>query len=157
MSNAITTQTEIVVHPVTPHLVCDPAADALEYYKKVFGATEVIRYPDPSGKLIHAMININGSSVFLVDEFKEYGSISPKSLGGSPVTIHLTVPDVDAVVARAVESGATVTMAVEDMPWGDRYGIIVDPFGHNWSIATPRPGAPRTVEEFEAAMKAAGM
>ena len=156
MSNA-TAETSIAVHPVTPHLVCDGAAEAIEFYKQAFGATEVTRMADPNGKLMHAMVMINGSSVLLVDEFKDYGAISPKTLGGSPVTIHLTVPDVDAYVARAVEAGAKITMPVEDQFWGDRYGVIEDPFGHSWSIATPLPGAPATAEELQARMKGQGM
>jgi uncharacterized glyoxalase superfamily protein PhnB len=135
-----------------PHLVCAGAADAIEFYKEAFGAEEQLRLPGPEGKLVHAAVTINGSTVLLVDEFPDMGAVSPKTLGGSPVTIHLVVPDVDAAVERAVAAGATVTMPVEDQFWGDRYGVIQDPFGHLWSLATPKPGAPPTADELSAAM-----
>jgi uncharacterized glyoxalase superfamily protein PhnB len=122
---------------LAPHLVCAGAADAIAFYIKAFGATEMMRIPGPDGKLMHASVSINGSPVMLVDEMLEHGIKSPKTLGGTPVTIHLGVPDVDAFVERAVAAGATVTMPVEDAFWGDRYGVIEDPFGHSWSIATP--------------------
>lgn len=121
---------------ITPHLVCRGAADALAFYKKAFGAEEMMRLPGPNGKLMHAAIQIRGATVMLVDEMPEHGALSPKSLKGTPVTIHLNVDDVDAFVSRAVKSGATVKMPVADMFWGDRYGIIEDPFGHRWSVAT---------------------
>ena len=124
------------MHTVTPHLVCAGAADAIEFYKKAFNAVEVGRLPGPQGKLMHAMLRIGDSGVMLVDEFPECGSLGPKSLKGSPVTIHLYVDNVDAVVKRAVAAGAKVTMPVEDMFWGDRYGRLEDPFGHHWSVAT---------------------
>lgn len=126
------------VHAVTPHLVCNGAAEAIDFYVRAFGANEMIRIPGPDGKLIHACVSINGSSVMLVDEFPEMGGTSPKTLKGTPVTIHLIVDDVDGFVARAVGAGATVVMPVEDQFWGDRYGVIEDPFGHNWSVATPK-------------------
>lgn len=126
------------VHAVTPHLVCAGAADAIEFYKKAFGATEMIRLPGADGKIMHACVCINGSSVMLVDEFPAMGSRSPKTLNGTPVTIHLIVDDVDAFVNRAVEAGAKVVVPVEDQFWGDRYGQIEDPFGHRWSVATPK-------------------
>jgi uncharacterized glyoxalase superfamily protein PhnB len=121
---------------VTPHLVCAGAAEAIEFYKRAFGAVEAARLPSPQGKLAHAMIRIGDSAVMLVDEFPEMGALSPTSLKGSPVTIHLYVEDVDATVARAVKAGAKVTMPVADMFWGDRYGQLVDPFGHRWSVGT---------------------
>jgi PhnB protein len=121
---------------VTPHLVCEGAASAIEFYKKAFGAKEVARLPGPDGKLMHAQITINGAPIMLVDDFPDWGSLGPKALKGSPVTIHLYVENVDAVVAQAVKAGATVTMEVADQFWGDRYGRVVDPFGHHWSIAT---------------------
>ena len=125
------------MHQVSPHLVCAGAADAIDFYIKGFGATEMMRIAGPDGKLMHASISVNGSSVMLVDEMLEHGIKSPKTLGGTPVTIHLIVPDVDAFVERAVAAGATVTMSVEDAFWGDRYGVLEDPFGHSWSVATP--------------------
>ena len=137
------------VHSVTPHLVCAGAAEAIEFYKQAFGATEMIRLPGSDGKLMHACVSINGSSVMLVDEFPAMGGTSPKTLKGTPVTIHLIVDDVDAFVERAVEAGATVIMPVADQFWGDRYGVIEDPFGHHWSVATPK--RPMTMEEIREA------
>ena len=124
------------MHSVTPHLVCAGAADAIEFYKKAFLAEEVMRLPGPGGKLMHAMIRIEGSPVMLVDESPDWCLVGPKTLKGSPVTIHVFVADVDAFVSRAVAAGAKITMPVADMFWGDRYGKIEDPFGHLWSVAT---------------------
>jgi PhnB protein len=141
------------MHSVTPHLICAGAADAIEFYKKAFHAEELSRLPGPRGKLMHASVRIGDSTVMLTDEFPEWGSFGPKSLKGSPVTIHLYVEDVDATVKRAVAAGAKITMAVDDMFWGDRYGRLEDPFGHYWSIATHvRDLSP---EEIRAAMNAA--
>jgi len=123
-------------HTVTPHLVCDGAADAIEFYKLAFGATEIMRLPGPDGRLIHASVKIGDSMVMLVDEMKQWGVLGPNARGGGSVTIHLTVPDVDAWFARAIAAGAQLRMPVTDMFWGDRYGQVVDPFGHMWSIAT---------------------
>lgn len=124
------------MHTVTPHLVCDGAADAIEFYKKAFGATEMMRLPTPEGRLMHAGIRIGDSIVMLVDEFPGWGSLGPKSRGGTSVTIHLQVEDADAMFQQATDAGATVVMPVDDMFWGDRYGVLEDPFGHRWSIAT---------------------
>jgi uncharacterized glyoxalase superfamily protein PhnB len=124
------------MHSVTPHLVCAGAANAIEFYKQAFGAEEGARLPGPDGRLMHASVKIGDSQVMLVDEMPEWGALGPKSLKGSPVTIHLCVDDVDAVVARAVQAGAKVTMPVADQFWGDRYGKLEDPFGHHWSVAT---------------------
>ena len=124
------------MHSVTPHLVCAGAADAIEFYKKAFGAVEVARLPGPDGKLMHAMIRVGDSAIMLVDENPQYGMLGPKALKGSSVTIHLYVDDADACVARAVKAGAKVTMPLDDMFWGDRYGKLEDPFGHHWSVAT---------------------
>jgi uncharacterized glyoxalase superfamily protein PhnB len=137
---------------LSPHLVCAGAAEAIAFYKKAFGATETIRMPGKNGKLMHACVQICGSSVMLVDEMPEWGALSPKSLKGTPVTIHLYVDDVGSFVKRAVKAGATVKMPVADMFWGDRYGVVVDPFGHNWSIATHQRDV--TEKEMRAAMKA---
>lgn len=125
------------MHSVTPHLICRGAADAIEFYKKAFGATEQMRLPGPDGRIMHAAVLIGDSTVMLVDEMPEWGALSPKSLNGSPVTIHLNVDNADAFVERAVKAGAKVTMPVEDQFWGDRYGKIEDPFGHSWSVAHP--------------------
>lgn len=124
------------MHSVTPHLVCAGAAKAIEFYKQAFGAEEGARLPGPDGRLMHASVKIGDSQVMLVDEMPEWGALGPKSLKGSPVTIHLYVDDVDAVVARAVSAGAKVTMPVAEQFWGDRYGKLEDPFGHHWSVAT---------------------
>jgi uncharacterized glyoxalase superfamily protein PhnB len=124
------------MHSLTPHIVCAGAADAIEFYKKAFNAREEGRMPGPDGKLIHAMVRIGDSALMLVDEMPQHGALGPKSLKGSPVTIHLYVEDVDATVAQAVKAGAKVTMPIADMFWGDRYGQLEDPFGHHWSVAT---------------------
>ncbi len=122
---------------VTPHLVVDDAAAAIAFYTAAFGAEEVLRLPTPDGAhLMHAEVSIGGSRVMLVDTMPEHGSRSPQSLGGTPVTIHLYVDDVDAVFETAVAAGASVVMPPADMFWGDRYGRVTDPFGHSWSIAT---------------------
>ena len=124
------------MHTVTPHLICAGASEAIEFYKKAFGATENGRLAMPNGKIMHASIRIGDSTLFLVDEMPERGALDPKALKGSPVTIHLYVEDVDAFAARAVAAGAKMTMPVADMFWGDRYGQLIDPFGHRWSVAT---------------------
>lgn len=124
------------MHTVTPHLVCAGAAEAIEFYKKAFGAEELNRLPGPDGKLMHAAIRIGDSTVMLVDENPEWGSISPVTLKGSPVTLHLYVADVDAAWERALAAGAIGTMAPADMFWGDRFAALSDPFGHSWSLAT---------------------
>jgi PhnB protein len=140
------------VGPVTPHLVCNGAAEAIEFYKKAFGATEMMRLDAPNGKLMHACLNINGSSVMLADEFSEM-CVSPSTLKGTPVTIHLSVGNADAVAEQAVAAGAKVILPVQDMFWGDRYGVIEDPFGHRWSLGTPKQSL--TVEEIQSAAKTA--
>jgi uncharacterized protein (TIGR02246 family) len=146
------------VHSVTPHLVCRDAAAAIAFYEQAFGAHELVRLPGPDGRLLHACVVVNGSTVMLCDEFPEMGGKAPTTLHGTPVTIHLPVPDADAAVARAQEAGARVIMPVTDMFWGDRYGLVEDPFGHHWSIATPiRPVAPEDLPRaLEAALPGAG-
>lgn len=138
---------------IIPHLVCADAAEAIEFYTKAFGAAEMMRLPAADGKLMHACLNINGSPVMLVDEAPECGMLGPKTLNGTPVTIHLTVPDIDAFFNRAVSAGATAIMPVADMFWGDRYGLVEDPFGHRWSMATPQRRLTR--EELLEAARAA--
>jgi PhnB protein len=139
------------MHTVTPHLTCAGAADAIDFYKRAFNAQEMARLKGPDGKLMHGMIRIGDSTVMLVDEYPDYGSFGPKSLKGSPVTIHLYVEDVDAFVRRAVDAGAKVTMPLADMFWGDRYCRLDDPFGHHWSVATHIRDA--TPEEMQEAMR----
>ena len=124
------------MHSVTPHIICAGATDALEFYKKAFGATEMTRLPGPDGKLMHGSFRIGDSAVMLAEESEKHGVFGPKHLKGSPVTIHLYVDDADAFVAHAAEAGAKVTMPVAEMFWGDRYGRLQDPFGHIWSVAT---------------------
>jgi len=131
-------QTSRGVSKLSPHLVIAGAADAITFYKKAFGATELMRLEGQDGKLMHACILVNGSSVMLVDENREWKALSPKTLGGTPVTIHLMVDDVDATHAKAAAAGARVVMPPTDMFWGDRYGVVEDPFGHSWSIATTK-------------------
>lgn len=120
---------------ITPHLVCDGAAAAIEFYQKAFGAVDHGRVAGQDGKLMHGYISINGAAIFLVDEVPEWGCLGPKKLNGSPVTIHLYVEDVDAVFAQAIAAGATEVMPLSDTFWGDRYGKLEDPFGHQWSLA----------------------
>jgi PhnB protein len=139
---------------VSPHLVVDDVAAAIEFYVKAFDAQEYGRVPGPDGKLVHAALNINGSTVMLNDDFPEMTegkSTTPKALGGSPVTIHLTVTDVDTKFAKAVDAGATVVHPLEDAFWGDRYGVVRDPFGHLWSMGQPMREV--SMEEIEEAMK----
>jgi PhnB protein len=140
------------MHVLSPHLVCAGAAAAIDFYKAAFGATELMRLAGPDGRLMHACVSINGSSVMLVDENRDYGMLSPMALNGTPVTIHLIVRDADAVAQRALDAGATVKMPVQAMFWGDRYGLVEDPFGHRWSVATPQ-GKPMTAEELAAASR----
>ena len=136
------------MHTITPHLVCANCHEAIEFYKKAFGAVEVMRSPMPDGKVGHAMLRIGDSPLFLADEFPDYGSFGPLTLKGSPVTIHLSVPNVDELWASARAAGATVRMELADMFWGDRYGQVVDPFGHVWSMATHiRDVSPAEMEE----------
>jgi PhnB protein len=123
-------------HTITPHLVVKGVADAIAWYTKAFGAHELLRNMAPDGtSIMHAELLLGDSRFFVVDEFPG-PMCSPTTLGGSPVTLHLYVRDVDAMFDRAVDAGATALMAVADQFWGDRYGMLVDPFGHRWSIAS---------------------
>ena len=140
------------MHSLTPHLVCRGAAAAIDFYGRAFGAIERFRLPAPNGKIVHACVQIGDSQLFLVDEMPEHGAHGPQTLKGTPVTIHLQVEDADAAFARAMRAGAMVTMPLADMFWGDRYGQVVDPFGHHWSIATHLREVSH--EEMVAAMKA---
>jgi PhnB protein len=145
-------------HSVTPYLSVDGAAGAIEFYKKAFGATEVIRMPAPGGKVGHAEVEIAGSRIMLADEYPDMGFRSPKVFGGSPVSLHLYVEDVDAVVRQAVATGAKELRAVKDQFYGDRTGTVEDPFGHVWHIATRKEDlAPDELRRrAEAAMKSSG-
>jgi PhnB protein len=123
-------------HTVTPYLAVDDAAEAIEYYKKVFGAKERVRMDAPGGKIGHAELEIGDSLVMLSDPFPQSTAKPPKELGGTSVSVFMYVEDVDAVVKQAVDAGATITMETADQFWGDRFGSVQDPFGHLWSIAT---------------------
>jgi len=123
-------------HTVTPYLAVDDAAQAIEYYKKAFGAKEHVRMEAPDGKIGHAELEIGDSVVMLSDPFPQASIRPPKELGGTSSSVFMYVEDVDAVVQQAVDAGATVTMEVADQFWGDRFGSVKDPFGHSWSIAT---------------------
>jgi PhnB protein len=123
-------------HTVTPHLICAGAAEAIEFYKKAFGAVELSRMPGPDGKIMHASIRIGDSIIMLNEEMPQWESFGPKHFKGSPVRIHLYVENADAAFEQAVRAGAKVTMPLDDMFWGDRYGKLEDPFGHHWSIGT---------------------
>lgn len=136
------------MHTVTPHLVCANAAEAIEFYKNAFGATELMRVPGPQNKIMHAALRIGESMVMLADEFPEWGSLGPKARQGTSVTIHLQVENADALFAQAVKAGAVVKMSMDDAFWGDRYGAVEDPFGHSWSIATHvRDLTPEQIQE----------
>lgn len=123
-------------HTVTPHLIIKGAGAAIDFYKKAFGAEEIMCMKGPDGGIMHGEIKIGNSHLMIADEFPQMGCLSPKTLNGSPVTVHLYVNDVDAVFNQAVKNGATPAMPPTDMFWGDRYGKVVDPYGHHWSIAT---------------------
>lgn len=124
-------------HTITPYLVVRDAARAVEFYQKAFGAkARNVSYMPDGKRVMHAELKIGDSILMLNDEFPEWHVLSPKSRGGSSVTIHMYVKDVDAAFQRAVSAGATVTMPVMDAFWGDRYGQLEDPSGHKWSLAT---------------------
>jgi PhnB protein len=145
-------------HSVTPYLTVDDAAKAIEYYKQVFGAKERVRMDAPDGKVGHAELEIGDSLVMLSDSFPQSSSKSPKELGGTSAGVFLYVEDVDAVVKKAVDAGATVTMEVADQFWGDRFGSVQDPFGHVWSVATHVEDVPpeEMAERAKAAMAPVG-
>jgi PhnB protein len=123
-------------HTLTPFLVCKGALEALEFYKCALGAEELSRLVGPNGKLLHAALRIGDAVLMLTDECPEMGAFGPLQLGGSPVTVHLSVTDADATFARAAAAGATALMPVSEMFWGARYGVFKDPFGHSWSVGT---------------------
>ncbi len=143
-------------HSVTPHMVVRGASDAIAFYVRAFGAEELVRIPMPTDPdaVMHAEIRIGNSIVMLMDPM--HGACNGEPTSTSPVSLHLYVPDTDAAIARAVEAGASVTMPAADMFWGDRYGQVLDPFGHRWSIAThTRTPTPEQMAEGAAAMFAA--
>jgi PhnB protein len=123
-------------HTVTPYLVLDNAAQAIEYYKRAFGAKEIVRMDGPPGKIGHAELKIGDSMLMLADEMPGSSGRSPKSLGGTTTGVFLYVEDVDATFNQAVAAGAKTEMPPTDMFWGDRFGKLIDPFGHSWALAT---------------------
>jgi PhnB protein len=141
-------------HSVTPYLILSGAGDAIAFYKKALGAEEVMRLADPGGKVHHAEISIGDSRVMLADEHPEIQALSPKTVGGSPVSIHLYVEDVDRAVERAVAAGAKLVRPVADQFYGDRVGGIEDPFGYRWFIATHKEDL--TIEEIRRRAAAQG-
>jgi PhnB protein len=140
-------------HSVTPYLIVQGAAGALDFYKTVFKATELFRMPGPGGKLMHAEFKIGNSILMIADEWPDRNIRGPKSLGGSPVGILVYVEDVDACFQRALAAGATVHQPLKDQFYGDRSGSVIDPFGHQWTIATHIEDVPP--EEMEKRAKAA--
>jgi uncharacterized glyoxalase superfamily protein PhnB len=123
---------------ITPQLTVRGAAEAIDFYKRAFGATEADVMEGPDGKVMHAELKLGGRIFFVVDEFPDWGPgpRAPQTLGGTTGSLHVYVPNVDAAVKRAVDAGATIKMPVADMFWGDRYGKVSDPFGHEWGLAT---------------------
>jgi PhnB protein len=141
-------------HTITPYLAVKDAAEAIDYYKQAFGAKERVRMDAPDGKIGHAELEIGDSLVMLSDPFPQSSTTPPKELGGTTSSIFMYVEDVDAVVKRAIDAGATITMEVADQFWGDRFGSVTDPFGHVWSIATHIEDVPpaEMAERAKAAM-----
>lgn len=125
-----------IIPAVTPYLIVKGATEAIEFYHTIFGAKEIFRLTEPNGKIAHAEIHIGTAVIMLADEYPDHGAISPHALGGSPVMIHLRVDGVDDVVNKSLSAGATLIRAVKDEFFGDRNGMIMDPFGHTWMIAT---------------------
>ncbi len=143
------------IHSITPYLIVNDAAGAIEFYKKAFGAEEVMRLPAGEGKLGHAEIQIGDSRVMLADEHPEAGAVSPTTVGGSPVSICFYVEDVDSMFKRAIEAGGKEMRPVADMFYGDRMGVLTDPFGHQWSVMTHIEDlTPEEIGERMAAMMA---
>jgi PhnB protein len=143
-------------HSVTPYLIISGATEAIEYYKKAFGATELMRIDAPGGKIGHAEIKIGDSPIMLADEFPEMGYKSPKTLGGSPVSIMIYVEDVDTVFRQAIAAGGKEQRPVKDQFYGDRSGTLEDPFGHVWHVATHKEDVSAEEMEQRASAAAAG-
>lgn len=140
----------------TPYLSIKGAADAIEFYKKAFGATETMRMAGPDGRIAHAEIKIGKARIMLADEHPEIRFLSPRTLGGSPVTIHIYVEDIDALAAQAEAAGAKVVRAVADQFYGDRTGQFEDPFGHVWHFATHKEDISKEEMQKRAAAFSAG-
>ena len=141
-------------HSVTPYLIIEGAGEAIEFYKQAFGDEELFRFPTPDGKVGHAEIKIGNSPIMLADAYPAMGYNSPKSLGGSPVSLMIYIENVDTVFRQAVAAGATVKEAVADKFYGDRSGSLIDPFGHVWHVATHKEDV--SIEEMEKRAKSAG-
>jgi PhnB protein len=158
MTDNIANPADYGMHGLCPHLVCKDAGAAMDWYVKAFGAVENMRLPGPDGRLMHGSLQINTCMVMLADEYGDvpeaHKTASPLSLGGTCVVIHMMVDDCDAWIARAQAAGATVILPAADQFWGDRYGQIQDPWGHRWSITTPK-GAPVMGEALTDAMNKA--
>ena len=140
-------------HSVTPYLIIRGAGEAIEFYKKAFGAVELFRFPSPDGKVGHAEIKIGDSPVMLADEYPDMGYKGPQSIGGSPVSLMIYVADVDTIFNQAVTAGATVKEALQDKFYGDRLGTVIDPFGHVWHLSTHKEDV--SLEEMQRRAKAA--
>ena len=145
-------------HTLSPYLAVDDARSAIEYYKRAFGAQEVVHMDGPGGKVAHSELVVGDSRVMLSDPFPHGSTRPPKDLGGTSMSVMMYVEDVDAVVKQAVDAGASVTMEVQDQFWGDRFGTITDPFGHVWSIGTHIEDVPpeEIAERAKTAMAAMG-
>lgn len=139
-------------HSVTPYLIIRGAAEALDFYKRAFGAKELFRFPMPDGKIAHAEIKIGDSPIMLADEMPEMGVRGPNAYGGTPVGIMLYVPDVDALFKQAVAAGAKVVRPLVDQFYGDRSGTVIDPFGHKWTLGTHKEDV--STEEMQRRMAA---
>jgi PhnB protein len=138
---------------LTPHLAIRNASEALDFYQKAFGAELVGVHKIPDGRVMHSALSFGGPMVYVVDEFPEHGGKSPEALGGTPVTIHLQVADCDKVFQRAVDAGCTAIMPLQEMFWGDKYGLLKDPYGHQWSVATTvRQVSPEELDKVAASM-----
>ena len=144
-------------HSVTPYLIITGAADAIEFYKKAFGATELFRMPAPGGKVGHAEIRIGNSPIMLADESTEMGYLSPATLGGTPVSLMIYVEDVDTIFNQAIAAGGEQLKPLQDQFYGDRSGTLKDPFGHTWHVATHKEDvSPEEMDKRMAAMAAHG-
>lgn len=146
------------IPPLSPYLVCRDAAKAIEFYMAAFGASVRDRFTSPDGKIFHAAITLNdGALVMIGEEAPQWGALSPLSLNGTSITLHLDVADCDAAIKRAADAGAAVVMPATDMFWGDRYGQVLDPFGHRWSFGHKlRDMKPEEIQDAAAKMFAAG-
>lgn len=140
-------------HTVTAHLVVSDAKKSIDFYKKAFNAQEISRMPGPDGKIMHAMVRIGDSMVMLNDEYPDMGAKSPKTIGATGVTMNLYVDNADTVFSQATKAGASVVMPLADQFWGDRYGVVKDPDGHQWAVATHKKDM--TPEEMQKAAASA--